>query len=88
MPKNRFALSKKHEKLIDVEVNIPTLIEMRQKTANKNWSITDHRGNAEDSLMIALETISIGTQYEEVCKNIIDKCQNIFEYYDNKRLNS
>lgn len=39
-------------------------------------------GNAENSLIVALETISKGTQYEDVCKNIIEKCESIFEHYD------
>lgn len=30
MPKSRFILSKKHEKLIDVEVNTPTLTEIHK----------------------------------------------------------
>lgn len=84
MPKRKFELSVKHEKLIDIEVNTPTLAELRQIGYDKDWIITDHRGNAENSLVCALETISKGTQYEDVCHNLIDKCLAIFEYYDEK----
>lgn len=85
MAKNKFALSKKHEKLIDIEVNIPTFNELHQYGYHKNGAITDHKGNAENSLMLALKTISKNTQYEDICKNIIEKCENIFEYYDTSK---
>lgn len=44
----------------------------------------DHRWNAENSLILALETISKGTVYQDISFEIIEKCSEIFEYYDNK----
>lgn len=88
MPKKKFSLSKKHKELIDIEVNIPTLKEKHTWGYHKDGVITDHRGNAENSLLDALEIISKGTQYEDVCKNIIEKSKSIFEEDDNKRFNN
>ena len=85
MPKSKFALSRKHEKLIDIAVNIPTnKKEMSRLGGNRATIPVDHRGNAENSLVLALETISRGTAYQEICYEIIEKCNSIFEYYDSK----
>jgi len=85
MPKQKFVLSKKHEKLIDIEVSVPSISEFNHIGVNKEWIVVDHRGNAENSLVVALETISRNTVYEEVCKNIVSKCEAIFQHYDDRR---
>jgi len=82
MPKQKFSLSKKHEKLIDIEVNVPTIQELRSMALSREFTIIDHKGNAEDSLVMALKTISQGTQYEDTCNGIISKCKAIFEPYN------
>lgn len=85
MPKSKFSLSKKHEKLIEIAVNIPSnKKEMSQLGGERATIPIDHRGNAENSLVIALEAISKGTAYQDICCEIIEKCNAIFEYYDNK----
>lgn len=80
MPKNKFALTKKHEKLIEITTDIPELSYIKDR---KYVLIPiDYRGNAENSLLLALEVLSKGTQYENICNEMIKRARDIFDYYD------
>ncbi|WP_342759495.1 hypothetical protein [Kineothrix sedimenti] len=81
MPKGKFELSKKHQKLIDISVSIPTIRDMQRGSYHLGVPIA-HRENAEESLLCALEIISKGTQLEDTCAEIIDRAREIFEYYE------
>ncbi len=79
---SKSVLSKKHEKLIDIEVEIPNSEEINSLGFNKDWIIIDHRGNAENSLIEIIKIISKNTKYEGVCNNIVKKCEDIFKKYE------
>ena len=87
MPKNRFALSRKHEYLIDKIVDIPTL----EQIAHCAWSNdmlsgkhTDFRYNTEDALLMIIETLTKGTQQEDIGKEICERARAVFDYYSEK----
>lgn len=82
MPKKKFALSKKHEKLIEITTDTPELAYI-QRVKFEQTRI-DFRGNTENNILWALEVISKGTQYEDICKELIARATEIFEYYNNK----
>lgn len=83
MPKRKFALSKKHEKLIDILVNIPTVEDMRTGAYFTTVPIA-HDENAIDSLILALKTISKDTAYQDVCEDIIERANAAFQYCKDK----
>lgn len=80
MPKDKFALSKKHEKLIEITTDTPELSYIQ--SIKYTMLTIDYRGNAENNLLWALEVLSKGTQYEDVCNELIKRAKEIFEYYD------
>ena len=84
MPKNKFALSKKHEYLIDAVVNLPTIDDIQHDAWSNdvlNGKHTDFRYNTEDALLMIIETLTKGTQQEEIGKEISKKARAIFDYY-------
>lgn len=87
MPKDKFALSKKHEYLIDKISEIPTI----EDIVNCAWSndllkgkYTDFRYNTEDVLLMIIETLTKGTQQEDIGKKISEKARVVFDYYSEK----
>lgn len=87
MPKDRFSLSKKHEYLIDKITEIPTIYDIK----NAAWSndalcgkCTDFRYNTEDILLMIIESLTKGTQREEIGKEISKKARAVFDYYTDK----
>lgn len=85
MPKRKFSLSKKHEYLIDKLGEIPDTGEI----SHGLWSSdlmhggsTDHRGNTEEILLSIIETLTNGTQQEEIGKEIVQKARAVFDYYE------
>lgn len=87
MPKDKFALSKKHEYLIDKISEIPTI----EDIINCAWSNdllkgkhTDFRYNTEDVLLMIIETLTKGTQQEDIGKEISEKARVVFDYYSEK----
>lgn len=87
MPKDKFALSKKHEYLIDKIGEIPTI----EDIAHCAWSYdrlrgihTDFRYNTEDVLLMIIETLTKGTQQEDIGKEISEKARAVFDYYTDK----
>lgn len=86
MPKNKFALSQKHEYMIDKLCEIPTTEDIRNKAWSKdvlNGLHTDFRYNTEDILLSVIETLTKGTQMEDVGKELSDKAREVFEFYSN-----
>ena len=87
MPKNKFVLSKKHEYLIEKIGEIPTIDDI----IHCAWSNdllrgkhTDFRYNTEDTLLMIIETLTKGTQQEDIGKEICEKARNVFDYYSDK----
>ena len=84
MPKDKFALSKKHKYLIDKIGEIPTIDDI-QHAAWFNDTLygkhTDFRYNTEDALLMIIETLTKGTQQEDIGKEISDKARAVFDYY-------
>ena len=90
MPKDKFALSKKYEYLIDKISEIPTI----EDIVHCVWSNdmlsgkhTDFRYNTEDVLLMIIETLTRGTQQEDIGKEISNKARAVFDYYSEKDLN-
>lgn len=90
MPKSKFNLSRKHEYLINKLCEIPTLDDIK----NAAWSSdllsgknTDFRYNTEDTLLMIIETLTKGTQQEDIGKEIAEKARTVFDYYSDKELN-
>ena len=90
MPKDKFVLSKKHEYLIDKISEIPTI----EDIVHCVWSNdmlsgkhTDFRYNTEDVLLMIIETLTRGTQQEDIGKEISNKARAVFDYYSEKDLN-
>ena len=79
---HKFHLSQKHEKLIDITVSIPSLEEL-EAYGGYERTPTDHRGSTEENLICALEIVSKGTRYEDICKELIEKAKTIFMYCEN-----
>lgn len=87
MPKNKLALSQKHEYLIDKIGEIPTIDDI----VHSAWSNdllkgkhTDFRYNTEDVLLMIIETLTKGTQQEDIGKEISEKARAVFDYYSDK----
>lgn len=87
MPKNKFALSKKHEylilKLSDI-TTIDDIIHCAWSSDLLNGKFTDFRYNTEDALLMIIEAITRGTQQEEIGKEISEKARAVFDYYADK----
>ena len=90
MPKDKFALSKKYEYLIDKISEIPTI----EDIVHCVWSNdmlsgkhTDFRYNTEDVLLMIIETLTRGTQQEDIGKEISNTARAVFDYYSEKDLN-
>lgn len=84
MAKQRYALSKKHEYMIDKLCEIPSLNDIKSSGLFKdmqNGFHTDFRYNTEDILLMVLENITKGTQQEDVAKEICKKARAVFDYY-------
>ena len=87
MPKGKFTLSKKHEYLIDKIEEIPTINDIQNAGWSKdmlNGKYTDFRYNTEDALLMIIETLTKGTQQEDIGKEISEKARAVFDYYSNK----
>ena len=68
MPKNKFALSKKHEYLILKLSDIPTIDDITHCAWSSdllNGKFTDFRYNTEDALLMIIEALTRGTQGKE-----------------------
>lgn len=88
MPKERWKLSKKHEFLIDQISEIPTINEILHPFLDGGISIgmcQDHRYNTENIILMALETLTKGTQMEDIGKELSDKAREVFDYYAEKQ---
>ena len=83
MPKKKFCITKKHEKLIDITTNTPELSYIQ--SVKYEMLTIDYRTNTENNLLWALEVLSKGTQYENTCNELIKRASEIFEYYDQKQ---
>lgn len=91
MPKNKFALSRKHEYLINKLCEIPSIDDIKNAAWSSdllNGKNTDFRYNTEDIILIIIETLTKGTQQEDIGKEISEKARIIFDYYSDKELNS
>lgn len=87
MPKGKFTLSKKHEYLIDKIEEIPTINDIQNARWSKdmlNGMHTDFRYNTEDTLLMIIETLTKGTQQEDIGKEISEKARAVFDYYSDK----
>lgn len=87
MPKDKFALSKKHEYLIEKLCEIPTIDDIAHSAWSNdllNGKHTDFRYNTEDVLLTIIETLTKGTQQEDVGKEISQKARAVFDYYSDK----
>lgn len=76
MPKSKFKLTKKHEKLIDIFVNIPTLRDISNEQIS-NTCVIDQVSVGTDAMRMALLTISKGTMYEDLCNDIVNKADEL-----------
>ena len=86
MAKDRFKLSKKHEYLIDKFTDIPNVYDIKNSMWSNellNGTLTDFRYNTEDTLLMILETLTSGTQLEDIGKEISEKARAVFDYYSN-----
>lgn len=84
MPKRKFALSKKHEYLINKLVEIPTIKDIQNSAWSKdvmNGKYTDFRYNTEDALLMIVEALTKGTQQEDIGKEITEAARAVFDYY-------
>lgn len=87
MPKDKFALSKKHEYLIEKLCNIPTIENIQHSIWSNdllNGMHTDFRYNTEDTLLMIIETLTKGTKQEDIGKEISEKARAVFDYYSKK----
>ena len=87
MPKDKFALSKKHEYLILKISDIPTVDDITHSTWSRDLRdgrFTDFRYNTEDALLMIIEALTRGTQQEEIGKEISEKARAVFDYYADK----
>ena len=87
MPKDKFALSKKHEYLIEKLCEIPTIDDIAHSAWSNdllNGKHTDFRYNTEDVLLTIIETLTKGTLQEDVGKEISQKARAVFDYYSDK----
>lgn len=87
MPKDKFTLSKKHEYLIEKIGEIPTIDDIEHSTWSGdmlNGKHTDFRYNTEDVLLMIIETLTKGTQQEDIGKEISEKARAVFDYYSDK----
>lgn len=87
MPKDKFRLSKKHEYLIDKIGDIPTIDDIQHSAWSNdalNGKHTDFRYNTEDALLMIIETLTKGTQKEEIGKEISEKARAVFDYFSDK----
>lgn len=87
MPKIKYALSKKHEYLIDKITDIPDI----NTITHAMWSNdllsgkhTDFRYNTEDVLLMIIEKLTENTQIEDIGKEITEKARAVFDYYSEK----
>lgn len=90
MPKNKFKLTKKHEYLIDKLCEIPSIDDIKKAAWSPdllNGKIIDFRYNTEDVLLMVIETLTKGTQQEDIGKEISEKARAIFDYYSDNELN-
>lgn len=90
MPKDKFALSKKHEYMIDKITEIPTIEDIVHAAWSNdmlNGKHTDFRYNTEDVLLMIIENLTKGTQQEDIGKEISDKARAVFDYYSDRDLN-
>lgn len=84
MPKEKFTLSKKHEYLIEKIGEIPTIDDITNRALSNdflNGKYTDFRYNTEDVLLMIIETLTKGTQQENIGKEISEKARAVFDYY-------
>ena len=87
MPKDKFALSKKHEYLILKISDIPTVDDITHSTWSmdlRNGQFTDFRYNTEDALLMIIEALTRGTQLEDIGKEISERARAVFDYYADK----
>ena len=87
MPKDKFSLSKKHEYLIDKIGEIPTIEDISHSAWSNDQLLgkhTDFRYNTEDILLMIIETLTKGTQQEEIGKEISEKARAVFDYFSDK----
>lgn len=87
MPKSKYALSKKHEYLIEKITDIPDI----DTITHAMWSNdllsgkhTDFRYNTEDVLLMIIETLTKNTQMEDIGKEIAERARDVFDYYSEK----
>lgn len=84
MPKDKLSLSKKTEYLIDKIAEIPTAEEISHSAWSNNRLIGNHidfRYNTENVLLMIIETLTKGTQQEEIGKEISKKARIVFDYF-------
>lgn len=87
LPKNKFALSKKHEYLILKLSDIPTIYDITHSAWSSdlmNGKFTNFRYNTEDALLMIIEALTKGTKQEEIGKEISEKARAVFDYYADK----
>lgn len=87
MPKNKYALSKKHEYLIDKITDIPdvdTITYAMWSNDLLTGKHTDFRYNTEDALLMIIEKLTENTQMEDIGKEIVEKARAVFDYYTEK----
>lgn len=84
MPKDKLSLSKKTEYLIDKIAEVPTVEEISHSAWSNNRLIGNHidfRYNTENVLLMIIETLTKGTQQEEIGKEISKKARIVFDYF-------
>lgn len=76
MPKNKLSLSKRHEKLIDICVNIPSIKDISLFHSLHPVNI-DKQSTVTYALIDTIRTLSKKTQYEDICEDIIKKSSDL-----------
>ena len=50
----------------------------------RNGQFADFRYNTEDALLMIIETLTRGTQLEDIGKEISERARAVFDYYADK----
>lgn len=80
MPRSKYKLPKRYDELIDIAVNTPSVksIQSRKFILVRE----DYLHNTVNSLMNAIEVLTVNTMYEKVGKDIIDNASEVLKYLE------
>lgn len=77
--KHKYQPSKKHSNLINITVSIPSMEEILTPYTR---CPEDYRSKTEAYLIEAIEQLSKGTKYEDICKELIEKASSVLKFYE------